>query len=151
MKTPTLLLIALFAAATSISLAASAEENWKSHCAKCHGADGAGKTTIGKKLKLTDYTTAEAQAAFTDAQAVEVITNGIVENGKTKKNPFKEKLTAEEITDLVKLVRAFGPQKVASAKADCEAGMACCKAAAAEVAKKECCADKAKCASCAAE
>lgn len=151
MKTSTLLITVLFAAATSLGLAATAQENWTSHCAKCHGADGTGKTTIGKKLKLADYTTAEAQANFTDEQASNVITNGVIENGKTKKNPFGEKLTAEEIADLVKFVRAFGPQTVAAAAPACEAGAACCKVAATEVAKKECCADKAKCAACAAE
>lgn len=109
MKTPAIL-IAILTLAASTSFAATAGENWKSHCAKCHGADGKGQTTIGKKLKLVDYTTAEAQAAFTDEHAVEVIANGIIENGKAKKNPFKEKLTAEEIVDLVKHVRAFGPK-----------------------------------------
>ena len=108
MKTPAIL-IAMLTLAASTSFAATAAENYKSHCAKCHGADGKGQTTIGKKLKLADYTTAEAQAAFTDEEAVNVITNGIIENGKPKKNPFKEKLTAEEILDLVKHVRAFGP------------------------------------------
>lgn len=109
MKIPAVL-IALLTLAASASFAATAEENYKSHCAKCHGADGKGQTTIGKKLKLADYTTAEAQAGFTDAEATEVITNGIIENGKPKKNPFKEKLTAEEITELVKHVRSFGPK-----------------------------------------
>ena len=110
MKTPAVL-IAILTLAASTSFAATAQENWKSHCAKCHGADGKGQTTIGKKLKLADYTTAEAQAAFTDEEAVNVITNGIIENGKPKKNPFKETLTPEEILDLVKHVRAFGPAK----------------------------------------
>lgn len=110
MKTKTYLATFLFAAATSLGIAATAQENWTSQCAKCHGADGSGKTTIGKKLKLADYTTAEAQAAFTDDEATNVITNGIVENGKVKKNPFKEKLTPGEIADLVKHVRGFGPK-----------------------------------------
>jgi cytochrome c553 len=108
MKTPAVI-IAILTLAASTSFAATAAENWKSQCAKCHGADGKGQTAIGKKLKLADYTTAEAQAAFTDEQAVDVISNGIIENGKPKKNAFKEKLSAEEILDLVKHVRAYGP------------------------------------------
>jgi len=110
MKIVRFTLVALMTVAASMAFAATAQENYTSHCAKCHGADGTGKTTVGKKLKLADYTTAEAQAAFTDEKAIDVITNGIVENGKTKKNPFKEKLTADEIVDLVKLVRDFGPK-----------------------------------------
>lgn len=109
MKTPAFF-TALLVLATTTCFAGTVEENWKAQCAKCHGADGAGKTTIGKKLKLVDYTTAEGQAAFTDEQAVEVITNGAEENGKMKMNAYKEKLSAEEIADLVKLVRSFGPK-----------------------------------------
>lgn len=110
MKIAQFTLLALVAAATSIGFGATAQENWTAHCAKCHGADGTGKTTMGKKLKLADYTTAEAQAAFTDEKATSAIANGVVEDGKTKKNGFKDKLTAEEIADLVKFVRAFGPK-----------------------------------------
>ena len=31
-------------------------EIWNSKCAICHGVDGSGKTKIGKKLMLKDYT-----------------------------------------------------------------------------------------------
>jgi len=110
MKTTQLVIVSLICAATPVAFAATAQENWTAHCAKCHGPDGAGKTTMGKKLKLTDYTTAEGQAAFTDETATSAITNGVVVDGKTRKNGFKEKLSAEEIGELVKFVRAFGPK-----------------------------------------
>jgi mono/diheme cytochrome c family protein len=102
--------ITLICIAAPAAFAATAQENWTAHCAKCHGADGTGQTTMGKKLKLLNYTTAEGQAAFSDEKAVDSITNGAVEDGKTKKKGFKDKLSAEEITDLVKHVRAFGPK-----------------------------------------
>ncbi|HUG10420.1 MAG TPA: cytochrome c [Opitutaceae bacterium] len=110
MKTSQKIIVTLMCAAAPVAFAATAQENWTAHCAKCHGADGAGQTAMGKKLKLVNYTTAEGQAAFTDAQATESIANGAVEDGKTKKKGFKDKLTAEEISDLVKHVRAFGPK-----------------------------------------
>lgn len=110
MKTTRLFIVTLLCAAAPIAFAATAPENWSAHCAKCHGADGTGKTTMGKKLKLTDYTTAEGQASFTDEKAIDAVTNGVVENGKTKKNGFKDKLSAEEIAELLKHVRAFGPR-----------------------------------------
>lgn len=110
MKTTRIVLVSLLCAAVPAAFAATAQENWTSHCAKCHGADGKGQTTMGKKLKLVDYTTAEGQAAFTDEHALTAITNGIVEDGKTRKNGFKEKLSAGEIGELVKFVRAFGPK-----------------------------------------
>jgi mono/diheme cytochrome c family protein len=110
MKTTRIIIVALMCAAAPVAFAATAQENWTAHCAKCHGADGAGKTAMGKKLKLVDYTTAEGQAAFTDEVAIAAIANGVVEDGKTRKNGFKEKLTAEEIGDLVKFIRALGPK-----------------------------------------
>jgi mono/diheme cytochrome c family protein len=110
MKTTQLVIASLICIAAPVAFAATAQENWTTHCAKCHGPDGAGKTTMGKKLKLVDYTTAEGQAAFTDETAISAITNGVVVDGKTRKNGFKEKLSAEEIGELVKLVRAFGPK-----------------------------------------
>ena len=110
MKTTQLVTITLICIAAPVAFAATAQENWTAHCAKCHGANGAGQTTMGKKLKLVNYTTAEGQAAFTDAKAVDSITNGAVEDGKTKKKGFKDKLTTEEIADLVTHVRALGPK-----------------------------------------
>lgn len=110
MKTTQLVIASLICIAAPVAFAATAQENWTAHCTKCHGADGKGQTTMGKKLKLTDYTTAEGQASFTDEKAIEAVTNGVVENGKTRKNGFKEKLSAEDIAELVKHVRAFGPK-----------------------------------------
>lgn len=110
MKTTQLVIVTLICAAAPVAFGATVQENWTAHCAKCHGADGTGKTTMGKKLKLTDYTTAEGQASFTDEKATASITDGVVENGKAKKNGFKDKLSAGEIADLVKHVRTFGPK-----------------------------------------
>lgn len=110
MKTTRIIIVSLLCAAVPAAFAATAQENWTAHCAKCHGPDGAGKTAIGRKLKLVDYTTAEGQAAFTDEAATSAITNDVVVDGKTRKNGFKEKLSAEEIGELVKFVRAFGPK-----------------------------------------
>ena len=68
MKTPTLLLTALaLAAATTALSAATADENWDKNCKSCHGADGKGETTMGKKLDIKDFTDAKYQATFTDA------------------------------------------------------------------------------------
>ena len=104
MKTP-VFIVALLALAATSCFAATAQENWNKSCKLCHGADGSGKTNVGKKLGLLDYTKAEDQAKFTDEEATKVILDG-----KEKMKPFKEKLTAEEVEDLVKLVRSFGPK-----------------------------------------
>ena len=77
-----------------------AAELYKKSCASCHGADGAGKTKMGEKLKAKDYTDAKVQASFTDAEALKVIIEG---KGKMPKG----KMTEAEAKDLVKLVRGF--------------------------------------------
>ena len=50
----------LIAGAVSVR-AADAKENWEKHCAKCHGPDGKGKTKMGEKLGIKDYTDAKVQ------------------------------------------------------------------------------------------
>ena len=88
--------------------AATAQENWDLHCAKCHAADGSGSTKIGQKLKLKDYSKKENQAAFTDAQALEAIRDGVKDAaGKTTMNPYAEKLSTEEMQALVTFVRGL--------------------------------------------
>lgn len=99
---------ALIAAGAALALAAPVAENWENHCAKCHGADGKGQTKVGKKLQVLDYTSAEAQAKFTDEQAVKVTTEGAKDKaGKERMKGFKDELSAQEIKDLVGYVRKF--------------------------------------------
>ena len=57
------------------SSAATAEDTYMETCAICHGADGAGQTARGKKLKLKDLRSPEVQK-LTDAQLTEIIEIG---------------------------------------------------------------------------
>jgi len=107
-----ILLSALCAAGALVPatlIGADASENWTGHCAKCHGPDGAGKTKMGAKLKIRDLTNAETQKEFTDEQAFEAIKNGVkAEKGdKLNMNAFSEKLTDEEITQMVSFIRSL--------------------------------------------
>jgi cytochrome c553 len=88
-------------------MAAEGQETWDKECAKCHGKDGAGQTTMGKKLKLKDYTDAAVQAGFTDEEAFKAIKEGIKEDGKTRMKGYEGKLSDEEITALVAHVRSL--------------------------------------------
>jgi mono/diheme cytochrome c family protein len=104
-KKPTLRSLSLalaLLAVPAIGFAADAKENWAQHCAKCHGADGAGQTTMGKKLKLKDYTDAKVQAGFKDEDLLKVTLEG-----KEKMPAFKEKISAAEAKALVGLIRSF--------------------------------------------
>ena len=57
---------------------------------------------MGKKNNVGDYTKADVQAKFTDAQAIAAITDG-----KDKMKPFKDKLTPDEVKALVAYIRAM--------------------------------------------
>ncbi len=89
------------------SMAEEAGQNWKTHCSKCHGADGKGKTKAGIKLKLKDYTTAEFQESITDKELFAATKDGVKDGEKVKMKPFAEKLSDEEIEALVGHVRSF--------------------------------------------
>lgn len=95
----------LFAVTLMIAAPAAfgdAAATYTAKCASCHGADGAGKTTMGKKMKAKDYTTAEGQK-FSDAEGVKAILEGA---GKMK--GFKAKgITEADAKDLVKHIRGF--------------------------------------------
>jgi len=107
MKTPTkiAIVVALFVGAASLH--ADVEANWKKNCASCHGQDGTGKTMMGKKAGAKDYTDATVQESFTDEEAFKATKDGVVKDGKTIMKPYGEKLTDEEIKELVAYIRAF--------------------------------------------
>ena len=85
--------------------------NWDTHCKKCHGDDGSGKTAMGKRFKLRDYTDPEVQATFTDEEIIKVTAEGIEEDGKSKMKPYNDKLSAEEIGALVGYIRAMAKKE----------------------------------------
>jgi cytochrome c6 len=103
----TLLITGLLLATGIVSLAADAKENWTKHCAKCHGEDGKGQTTMGKKAGAKDYTDAKVQEAMKDEDAFKAIKEGLTQDGKKKMTPFNEKLNDAEIKALVAHIRSF--------------------------------------------
>lgn len=74
-------------------------------CARCHGEDGRGETTVGKMLKAPNFTSAEWQRERADDKAL----IESVANGKARMPAFKQKLTDEQIAALVVHVRSFKP------------------------------------------
>ena len=96
-KTALLIASAMFCA--SIAFGADAAANWSQHCASCHGKDGSGSTTMGKKLGVKDYT---KEQSFSDADAQKAIMDG---SGKMK--GFKGKLSDADAKALVAYVRGL--------------------------------------------
>ena len=95
-----------FAAAITAS-AADAKENWEKSCAKCHGSDGKGQTTMGKKLGIKDYTDSKVQEGFKDEEAVKAIKEGIKDKEGKIRMKAVEGLSDDEVKALVAYVRAF--------------------------------------------
>lgn len=93
------LLATIIIASAGVSFGADAAALWTQHCASCHGKDGSGNTTMGKKLAVKDYT---KEQNFSDAEAKKVIADG-----KDKMKGFKGKLSDADIDALVKYVRSL--------------------------------------------
>ena len=100
-------LVAFLLNLTGTAIAAGAEI-WAKKCALCHGKDGKGTTKMCEKLKCRDLTKPEVQAAFTDDQATKSINEGVKDSsGKIVMPPYKGKLTAEEVKEIVKFLRTL--------------------------------------------
>ncbi len=70
MKRTTSLFLAFILASAGAAFAADGAALWSQHCASCHGKDGSGNTTMGKKLGVKDYT---KDQGFSDAEATAII------------------------------------------------------------------------------
>ena len=88
--------------------AADAKANWEANCQKCHGADGKGATTMGKKLGLKDYTDAKVQADIKDDAAIKAIKDGVKDkDGKEVMKGSSGTLSDDEVKALLAYIRAF--------------------------------------------
>jgi cytochrome c6 len=91
--------VAIVFASSGAAFGADAGALWAQNCASCHGKDGSGSTTMGKKLGLKDYT---KEQGFSDAEAANVI-----KNGKGKMKGYKDKLSDADVKALVAYVRSL--------------------------------------------
>ena len=85
-------------------------ELFLNNCARCHGADGRGKTPTGELYKTPDFTDPDwwkTHSKITSARSLV----GIVSHGKGGMPAFRKKLRRNEITLLVNYVRRFRPAK----------------------------------------
>jgi len=96
------LVIAIFALIFSTyTFADTGADLFKAKCAACHGASGAGDTTMGKNLKLRDMGSADVQKQSDDELAT------IITKGKGKMPAYDGKLTKEQVNELVKYIRTL--------------------------------------------
>ena len=81
---------------------AKIESVYQLHCARCHGADGRGETTLGKIYSVPNLTEAALHSRFSDKEFSAIITSG--QGGMPG---FKKNLSKAEIAALVAYVRRF--------------------------------------------
>lgn len=110
MKTKYALIAASALLAGSLS-AADLKTNWETHCMKCHGADGKGNTKMGRQSGVKDYTDPKVQAEMKDDKALKIIKEGIVEKGKKKMDPYADKLSEQEMKELIAHMRTFAKKQ----------------------------------------
>ncbi len=86
---------------STYTLADSGADTYKTKCAACHAANGAGDTMLGKNLKLRALGSADVQKQSDDELAT------IVRKGKNRMPSFDRKLSRDQIGDLVKYIRSL--------------------------------------------
>ncbi len=99
------LLVLLLLCASSAASADTIPEIWKARCKSCHGETGKADTKTGREEDIPDMTTAAWQKKWTDENVRKIILEGSKENRKMK--PFAKKLSAYEVTGLIKFVRGL--------------------------------------------
>jgi mono/diheme cytochrome c family protein len=86
-----------------------AEDLYKAHCSSCHGPDGSGSTTAGKKMGLRDLRSPQIQN-LSDDELFKTIAYRV----KHKQYPHafvKRGLSEEQITQLVAYPRKLPKSK----------------------------------------
>lgn len=103
----TLLLVTLIGLLPQVH-AATPADNWETHCAGCHGADGKAQTRIGRKAGAKDLTDKANQAKIADDEIFKLVKGGRVNaKGEEKMEAFGDRLSDPEITAIIQFVRAF--------------------------------------------
>lgn len=94
------------------TIAADTAEIYQQNCMKCHGADGKGQTTIGRKFKVEDFTNPSWQSEHPASKIKAAIENGVKDPaGKELMKAYKNELTPQEIEELVQYLQKFGDSK----------------------------------------
>ena len=71
------------------------------HCSSCHGGDGRANTPKGRETDADDLTTSKVQNMSTSKMT------RIIKNGKGDMPGFAKKLTAAQITAIIRHVKGF--------------------------------------------
>ena len=101
------LLVAIAAMAALSARAADGKELYNKDCAKCHGENGKGQTTMGKKKGAKDYTDPKVQDELKDDAAIKAIKEGLKDkDGNVLMKPA-EGISDADAKALVAYMRSF--------------------------------------------
>ena len=83
---------------------------FKAQCATCHGLDGKGQTTAGKKLGTKDWSDPKILKVLSDPDVEKAIRTG--KNGDDAKElmPSFAKMSDDKIKALAAFIRSFQPK-----------------------------------------
>jgi mono/diheme cytochrome c family protein len=101
---PILLTVSALAAIPAVAATPDAAL-YKSKCASCHGADGAGQTPAGKAMKVRDLRS-DAVQKQTDIELTKVIAGG-----KGKMPAYGKQLSTPQIEGLIAQMRTLKSAK----------------------------------------
>lgn len=98
------------AASSTPSEQAQAHALWRVRCAACHGDDGSSRTPMGEMTGASDLRRPGWQQRTSDEALRAAITEGVVraKDGRMRRMPEHEDLSAEQLEGLVRVVRGFG-------------------------------------------
>jgi mono/diheme cytochrome c family protein len=96
-----LVLIALALLFSTYAFAESGADTYKTKCSACHGVNGAADTMLGRNLKLRPLGSDDVQKQSDDELAI------IIRKGRNKMPPFDQKLSRDQIGDLVRYIRSL--------------------------------------------
>ncbi|RMD83607.1 MAG: cytochrome c [Candidatus Dadabacteria bacterium] len=101
--------VVLAAGIATTALAATAEENYKEHCLKCHGENGDGHGPAADVLDVpaADFTDCEHMKSLSDDYLLNIIKGGGEAVGKSPQMPAAGKIPEAEYPALVEYIRSF--------------------------------------------
>ncbi len=108
-KAMIVVLLGLGSLLMSVRAAAQGEDLYKAQCSSCHGMDGGGSTSAGKKLGLADLRSRQVQG-LSDDELFKTIAYGT----KHKQYPhafMSRGITQQQITDLVTHLRKLAKNR----------------------------------------
>jgi cytochrome c553 len=107
MKKLLTLTVVILAGMALSACAADGKALYEKECKKCHGEDGKGKTKMGEKYGVKDYSDAKVQEELKDAAALKAIKEGFKDKeGKQVMKPT-EGVTDEDAKAMVAYMRTF--------------------------------------------